>query len=89
MAQGAASPPAFVRSREETFKMTIAADAAKTDRPVSSRDSLHQDSTPCASTPGMTPTATKPRTVSVMPPAASPLHCTAPYQVRSASSPRN
>ena len=34
----ASPPPAFVRFREETFKMTIAADAAETDRPVSSRD---------------------------------------------------
>ena len=91
MAQGAClSPPAFVRFREETFKMTIAADAAKTDRPVSSRDfspsgfdtmCLHAGYDPHGdeTTYGLGQGA----------PRGVPLHRTAPYQVRSASSPRN
>ena len=90
MAQGAClSPPAFVRFREETFKMTIAADAAKTDRPVSSRDfspsgfdtmCLHAGYDPHGdeTTYGLGQGA----------PRGVPLHRTAPYQVRSASSPR-
>ena len=89
MAQGAClSPPAFVRFREETFKMTIAADAAKTDRPVSSRDfspsgfdtmCLHAGYDPHGdeTTYGLGQGA----------PRGVPLHRTAPYQVRSASSP--